>query len=478
MKPTLVEVLNDEELRLVDRASREVLEEVGIKIRGHEILHILEDKGLDVDYERCTVCFDEAQLDAALSQTPETVELYNREGEKSFELGRDNPPRFASGFNAVFHLTAGNPDRQPATKSQVAEYARVSDQLEFIDVVGPQALPQDVPQSSAILHALEAVLDSTDKPVLFSPENDQEMSSIIEILRVVTGSDDLYHAPVGICQFSPSSPLFWNEGTIKGFMMVAEQGLPCTILPGPLAGATSPYTLASTLVQRNCEVLSAVVIAQLLRPGTPLLCYNGGGQFDMQSSSAVLASPEVALMIMAGNQLARHYHLPTHACIPTSDSHCLDEQLGLENMLLMLAGVLSATDLLVNAGMFATGQTAAFEQLAIDHETIRMVKRIMEGVRVDEDHLCLDAIKTVGPMGNYLDHESTLSFLRSGEWWRFELLSRQPYESWIAQGRKTMAERAERWLERIRSEPAFLLNEEQRKRIAEIIREHELKHRG
>jgi trimethylamine--corrinoid protein Co-methyltransferase len=238
MKPTILEVLNDEELHLVDRASREILSEVGIKIRGHEVLHSLEDRDLAVDHDRFTVHFDQAQLDSALSQTPETIDLYNGSGEMSFTLGRGNPPRFASGFNAVFHLSAGNVDRQPVTKSQVAEYARVSDQLQCIDVVGPQALPQDVPQSSAILHALDAVLNSTGKPVLFAPENDQEMSSIIEILRVVTGSDKLYKTPIGICQFSPSSPLFWNEGTIKGFMMVAEQGLPCTILPGPLAGAT------------------------------------------------------------------------------------------------------------------------------------------------------------------------------------------------------------------------------------------------
>ncbi|UCF97513.1 MAG: trimethylamine methyltransferase family protein [Spirochaetaceae bacterium] len=478
MNPTLLEVLSEEDLRLLDRASKEILFEVGIGIRSREILQILEDRGLIVDQDRSTVKFEESTVVAALSQVPESIELYDRDKNRSFVLGRGNPPRFASGFNAVFHLPGGSTDRQPATKKQVADYAGLSNQLEFIDVVGPQALPQDVPQSSAILHALDAVLNSTVKPVLFAPENDHEMSSIIEILRIVTGGNNLNETPIGLCQFSPSSPLFWNEGTIRGFMMVAEQGLPCTILPGPLAGATSPYTLASTLVQRNCEVLSAVVIAQLLRPGAPLLCYNGGGQFDMQSSAAVLSSPEVALMIMAGNQLARYYHLPTHACIPSSDSHCLDEQVGMENMMLMLTGVFSETDLLVNAGMFATGQTAALEQLLVDHEMIRMVKRIMEGIRVDKDHLCLDAMKRVGPMGNFLDDESTLEYLRSGEWWSYDLISRQTYESWCSRGRKTMVDRATQRLGESQTESISMLVEEKQKRIAEIIREHELKYRS
>jgi trimethylamine--corrinoid protein Co-methyltransferase len=476
MKPTLVEVLNDEEIRMLDRASKEILFEVGIKINSREVLLDLEDKGLAVDHDRFIVKFDPSTVEGALSQVPETIELFNRNKAKSFFLGESNSPRFASGFNAVFHLDSANAKREPATKQQIAEFAVLSNQLDSIDIVGPQALPQDVPGVSAILHALDAILNSTVKPVLFAPENDREMSSIIEILRVVMDNEKLNETPIGVCQFSPSSPLFWNEGTIKGFIMIAEQGLPCTILPGPLAGATSPYTLASTLVQRNCEVLSAVVIAQLVRPGTPLLCYNGGGQFDMQSLTAVLSSPEVALMIMAGNQLTRFYHLPTHACIPSSDSHCLDEQLGMENMMLLLGGVFGATDLLVNAGMFATGETSALEQLVIDHEMIRMAKRIMEGIRVDEDHLCVDAIKRVGPMGNFLEDESTLKFLRNREWSRYNLISRENYESWEGQGKMTIVERALRTVGQMHTRSAAVLEEEKRKRISKIIREHELKY--
>jgi trimethylamine--corrinoid protein Co-methyltransferase len=135
-------------------------------------------------------------------------------------------------------------------------------------------------------------------------------------------------------------------------------------------------------------VLSGVVIAQLMNRGTPLLVYNGGGQFDMRSMTAVLGTPEMATVMMAGNQLARFYKIPTHACIPCSDSHCPDQQLGMENMMFFFAGMLCKSDLMVNAGMFATGETASFEQLIIDNEIIKLARSIAKGILVNEDTVC------------------------------------------------------------------------------------------
>ena len=48
-------------------------------------------------------------------------------------------------------------------------------------------------------------------------------------------------------------------------------GLPVVLSSAPMAGSTSPVTLAGTLVQLHAEQLSGVVLAQIVRPGTPLL---------------------------------------------------------------------------------------------------------------------------------------------------------------------------------------------------------------
>ena len=476
MRPTVVEVLSPEELTAIDQASREVLQETGILVRSRDLLLELEGLGLEVDHDGFRVRFSPAQVQKAIGCAPRRIELHDRNGRPAFAIGQGNPPRFAAGFNATFVLDSTGGARRPALKADVAHCARLAHALGDIDLVGPAAVPHDVPAAAAALHSLEAVLDSTTKPVLFAPENDGEAAALLEILEAA-GRPAAGHAPAGICQFSPSSPLFWNEGTLKGFLRVARAGFPCTILPGPLAGATSPYTLASNLVQKNSEALAALTMAQLARPGTPLLVYNAGGQFDMRSQAAVFGTPEVALILLAGTQLARFYGLPTHACFPSSDSHCLDEQLGIENSLQLLACWLARADLMVNAGMLAGGQTASPEQLVIDNDLCALVRRIARGIVVDPEHLCREAFRRVGPGASFLEDPTTLAHLRSGEWSELEVLSRQRHDSWRQEGSPTVVERAGRVARGLDGAEAARLQPEARRRIRDIIGGYERSHR-
>jgi len=473
MRLSELKVLSNEELALIDRASRDILKEVGVKITSNEVLALLEDKGVRVDYDRSVATFEPDVVQKAIDLAPAEVRVYNRDRSYSLRIGEGHPARFASGHNAVFTWRGAAASRTSATKQEVGEFAKLANYLEQIDVVSPQAMPQDVPAPSSLLHGVDAVINNTVKPILFSPENDRELSAIVEMLRVVSDGGRVGENPIAICQFSPSSPLFWSEGAVKGFVSVVGEGLPCTILPGPLAGATSPYSLAANLVQKNCEVLSGVVIAQLIHPGAPLLCYNGGGQFDMRSMTALLGTPEVTLILIAGSQLAHYYRLPTHACIPDSDSHELDVQLGMENMLHVIAGTLGGSDLMVNAGMFATGETAAFEQLVLDNELFKVARRMAQGVCADLEHLCLDAFRQVGPMGNYLEDPSTMKFLRSGEWSTSQIFTREKYANWKTKGSKSAVEKAADQVRILKRRDDVPLEPEKKREIAAIIRSFE-----
>jgi trimethylamine--corrinoid protein Co-methyltransferase len=473
LKLSKLSVLTDEELKMIDNASLEILGETGIAIKSRDVLSFLEDKGLDVDYDSMAVRFEPGLVRKAVSSVPKQFEIFNRDQSDSFKLGGGNPTRTAAGHNAVFIQDHGKKERRPCSKKEVGTFAKIANYLDDIDVVAPEAMPQDVNAKASILHAVDAVISNTVKPVLFSPENAAEVEALIEMIKAIMGSERIDKDPVGICQFSPSSPLFWNEGTIKGFIRIVEEGFPCTILPGPLAGATSPYTLSSNLVQRNCEVLSGVVIAHLINRKAPLLSYNGGGQFDMMSLTGVLGTPEVTLISIAGTQLAQHYGIPTHGCVPCSDSHCMDMQLGIENMLLTLAGMACGTDLLVNAGMYATGETASYEQLVMDNEIIRIARRMVRGFDVNKETMSVKSIKKAGPRGNFLTDITTLINLRSGEWSESEIFTRQKYESWIRKGGKTAMEKANDISDRIKKMDDFPIENDKRKLIDEIIADFE-----
>jgi len=462
-------ILNDAEIGMIDRSSKEILHKVGIRINSRDVLSLLADKGVTVDLDRQAARFEADLVQEAVEATPGAFEIYSRDRSRCLKIGLGEIPRIAAGHNAIYLHDTDKNERRPMSKQEVGLFAKLADSLDEIDVVAPEAMPSEKPGKSSILHAVDAVVNNTSKPILFSCEDEIELSGILDIIRTASDSQDLGSRPPAIAQFSPSSPLYWNEGTIKGFIRVVEEGLPCTVLPGVIAGATGPYTLAGTLAQKNAEALSGVVIAQLIRKGAPVLLANGAAKFDMRTQNAVFGSAEGSLLDLAGTQMLNHYGIPSHACVPTSDSHCLGQQIGIENMKSIFTNIVCHTSLIVNAGMFAGGQTAAFEQLVIDNEIVRVSRRLMQGVEVTKEKLALESVFSVGPKGNFLVEPATLVNLRSGEWIESEIFVREAYDIWRGRGGKTITERAAEVVEQLRSKKDLSLEQDKQERIRNII---------
>ena len=473
MELSKIQVLDREEILLIDRSTKQVLQEVGIVIPSRDVLALLSERGCAVDHTRSIARFDPEIVDWAIRSTPSEFAVYSRSREGSFQIGIGRESRIASGHCAIFLFDPKTGGRTSITLEDIGLFAKLANYLDEIDVVAPQALPMDKLGKSAILHAVHAVMNNTEKPVLFTCEDDIEVSGIIEVVKTAVETDDLSSCPSVIAQFSPSSPLYWNRGTVEGFVRVIEEGIPCTILPGVIAGATGPFTLAGALVQKNAEVLSGVVLAQIVRKGAPLLAISGTAKFDMGNANAVFSAPENNLLDIAGNQLSEFYGIPSHGCVPTSDSHILDQQIGIENMRSIQMNIASGASLLVNAGMFASGQTASFEQLVIDNEIVKIARRLQDGVKVNRETLAIEAIKRVGPKGNYLVDDSTLAHLRTSEWMESQLFVRETYDRWDQDGKKTLVDRAGELVDSLRMKEDVFLPEEQQKQIRESLADFE-----
>jgi trimethylamine--corrinoid protein Co-methyltransferase len=64
------------------------------------------------------------------------------------------------------------------------------------------------------------------------------------------------------------------------------------------------------------------------------------------------------------------------------------------------------------AGVLDSIMTVDYGQFVIDNEIIGMAMKMLRGIHVDEEHLALDEIRTVGPGGNFLSLEHTVEHLR------------------------------------------------------------------
>ncbi|MHB9036187.1 MAG: trimethylamine methyltransferase family protein [Armatimonadota bacterium] len=436
-----LEVLSKSEVEAIHGVSIRVLSEKGILMDNHEILELLAENGADVDYDTKIARIPESLVDRALSSLVPRITLYNRDKVPVVTLG-DGKTYCASGHEAIYVLDADSQQRRPATKKDIAEFAAVADTLPNVHIVAAQATPQDVAFEATLVHAIDAMIRNTSKPMMCAPMSASDAHAIIDMVRIVQGADDLSSTPMAIVQQSTLSPLSWPSEMSKTFVDVVKSGLPFLIHTAPNSGMTAPLTLAGVLAVYNTEVLSVLVVSQLLKKGAPIIYGGGMGSFDMRLANRLIASPESALLRIALRQMSKFYGVPNHCLCPDSDSHCHDEQAGWEKMLTALCTLSSGTDLVVNSGMFSTGMVVSLEQLMMDHEILSIAYRLLEGIKVDEDRLAAEVIMQVGPRGNYITEDHTLKYLRSGEYWEPLVSNRVIYDQWRESGSPNVAKRA------------------------------------
>ena len=148
---------------------------------------------------------------------------------------------------------------------------RLGQALAHIDFVMALCSAGDMPPDVQHYHEYDAILRNTTKPVIYSAPGRRHAATLLEMAAAVSGSEDsLRRRPSMVLFTQPVSPLQigpYSEGMIEA----AALGVPVLASPGPMMGATSPATLAGTLVRVNAEALFGVVLSQLLKPGTPVI---------------------------------------------------------------------------------------------------------------------------------------------------------------------------------------------------------------
>jgi trimethylamine--corrinoid protein Co-methyltransferase len=426
-------VLSDKEVIQIHEASIAILENTGVMIHSKKALDLLNSKGANVDYDKKLVKISGKMVESCLKTIPKTIDLYDRNGNKYLTLG-DGVPKCASGHNAIFIIDAETNERRNSTVRDVENFAIISDKLEDIDIVGVPVMPQDVTPQATLLYAVKALYENTSKPLFFSTESSAINSSIIEMMKVIAGKNKIFECPSAISQLSSTSPLLWEPGAVDALIDVATEGVPLNILPEPMTGVSAPYTVAGLLTMHNTEVLSGIVISQLVRPGTPVIYGSSWTTFDMKYTAAIIGSPETSMLRVAGCQMARYYNMPSHTTAPNSDSNAHDEQNSWEKTISNMCAICGGNDLVMNSGMFATGLTISLEQLVLDDEINGIIRRLHRGMEVNEDTIGIQVINDVGPKGSFLTEDHTLKYLLSGEFREVKVSNTNNYDNWLDAG--------------------------------------------
>jgi trimethylamine--corrinoid protein Co-methyltransferase len=343
------------------------------------------------------------------------------------------------------------------------------DALENVTTITPLYTPRDVPGSMMILTMFDQALRNTLKPVngpgVTTPE---DVRTLVEMMQVI------YHdKPAVSLGASPVSPLNFQGEIVQVFMEIARQGLPCGPLPCPSVGATSPMSLAGSLVQQNAENLASIVLVQLTNPGNPIVYCGRLSVLNMRSGAPIWGNPEVGLMSSGTVQLGHYYKLPVNVYGLADSGFAADMQSGYERAINALTPALAGADELSGVGEMAGGVISSNFQIVIDNDIYGMVQRVRRGFEVNEDSLAVDVIAHAMDSGrNFLKEQHSRRYLRAGEVWQGLLgVQESSWDTWQAAGAPTVLERAQAEAEKIlASHEVPPLDDDQIRALDEIMR--------
>jgi trimethylamine--corrinoid protein Co-methyltransferase len=275
---------------------------------------------------------------------------------------------------------------------------------------------------------------------------------------------------------SPVSPLAFPNDVVEAIMEAARNDIGVGPLPCPTAGTTAPLSIAGALAQQNAEVLVSAVLAQLTRPGLPIVYCGRLAMMEPRTGLSVWGGVELGLASAATVQLGHRYGLPVNVYGFSTNAHVLDVQNGYERALNAIVPALAGADELSGIGEMEAGITGSYAQMVCDDEIAASVQRVRRGFAADEDALAVELIAAVmdGPR-NFLGQRHTVRYLRGGEILLTRLSDRSTWEEWERSGRAGLAEHATAEAERLLAEhQAPPLTDAQERELDEIMQAAEL----
>jgi trimethylamine--corrinoid protein Co-methyltransferase len=167
------------------------------------------------------------------------------------------------------------------------------------------------------------------------------------------------------------------------------------------------------LVIGNAEVVSAMVLMQLVAPGAPVFHSILASVMDPHTAEYVVSIPQKYLCNAAAVQLAHDWGVPTLAGAFGLDAEETGTwRKGRDDVYTSLMVPLAGADLVTGSGLLEASTLLVPEQIVMDDEIYHINRVLLEGIDAEADSLALDVIADVGPRGHFLAHKHTRQYLR------------------------------------------------------------------
>jgi len=390
----------------------------GIQEQVDEVLFALEifaEAGAKVDLGNKRVWIPAKVVEKSLGLAPSTVVLHGREPRNCLVL-EGTRVYMGTGGAALKVIDPNSGDVRPSNLGDIAKMAKLVDGLENVHFYTIPCTAQDIPQEKRSINEFYAAITNTTKHIMGPVNTPHDVKDIMDMASIVCGGEQkLKKKPfISFVASWMVSPLTFDPGVTKILMEIVRRGMPVALSSAPMAGATSPVTMAGTLAQLHAEELSGIVLSQLLKPGAPVLYGGIPGMADMHNLSYKAGGVEFGFMNAAISQLATYIGVPNYCSAGITDAKIPGMQAIYEKTFSICQCALAGANYVHHAaGVLESILTLGYGQLVIDNEIIGMAMRMVKGMEVDADRLGIDLIKEVGPGGSFFSSRHTRRYMRS-----------------------------------------------------------------
>ncbi len=434
-------LISDDEVEAIHRAALKLLETVGVRCAVEEARDIFARAGALIDGTDNRVRLGPEIVEAALSTAPSDLTLTPRNPARTVKLGgRYLTTAAVLGPPNCTDLIRG---RRSGSLADLSELLQLTQHFNAVQMNGWPVEPLDIEVRFRHLEAARAMLTLTDKVPYVFCQSRQRIEDVLTMCAIARGEtlEQFAERPGVFSIINTNTPLQYDVPMTIGVMDMARYGQPTLLTPFIMAGASTPATIASAMALNTAEILFGLTLAQLVRPGAPVLYGCAAMPVDMRTGAPGYGLADMQRCTIIGGQIARFYGIPMRSS-NFSAANIPDFASGYESANASFAAVSSGAHLLMHAaGWVEGGLCTSYEKFVLDCEIVQSLQQLLEPVTVDAHALALDEIAEVGPGGHFFGTQRTLETVETA-FYRPLISSTQNYGAWMEQGGKTATERA------------------------------------
>ena len=405
-------VLADSQIEELRQTALAFIEDHGFAVHDDKLLAQARERGAAVDEVQGRVRVPRKLVAELLSTLPCHYTVGNILGE-TWEVGGGRQHGVAIVTDPWIVDYATQSPRRPGLED-VRRHTIIAQKLDDVRGVSLMDFPvTDHPGPHSSLRALETHLLNHARHYHLMAASLESFEHWVELMGLMAPAGDI--GPLVTSAVALGSPLVLNAANCTLLRRSIDCGFAIQPTICPMAGSTSPYSLAGTLLQAHIEVLMIALMSQLRRPGHPVIYATGLSVTDLQNGADLYYTIDKVLWKNAAVQLARAERMPGWAECGGAMTHRCDVQTGAEGMLFMLAAHASGADILSGFGSYQNAMGMSAEMMVIQASWLRAARHLTRGIRTDELRLAAPNLRQAGPGGQLLDDDLTLALMRSDE---------------------------------------------------------------